>query len=418
MHPVEGKVKGGTMEVPTESAFPRIKALDGLRGIAVLLVITSHFFPYPIHPNGAFERLYAGVVNFGYSGVDLFFVLSGFFITRILISTRGRQSYFSSFYVRRILRIWPLYFSLCIVAIVVIPAIPQFASHHFFSTETGSSAYYWLFLNNFWDVLPVRGYVFLAVTWSLAMEEQFYLVWPLIIWLLTPQRIFHVAVGMIVGTAILRNVLYYGFGVSGETLYYDTFTHLDGLALGILTAIVWEAPLKYKFVLRFLSWQLAVTIPALTWVVIYSALFPTIGLEKPDDMAYQPLMLTVGYTLTAFVYGGILVIFLTSERSRILAYPALRSVGKYSYAMYLLHFPVWYVGSMLLHDVFLIEPGPDIERTPLKFAVGIVGTYLVAVLSWKLLEGPINALKARFPYSVDPTPTTSCTHGPRFDNVD
>ena len=409
MHPVGGEVKGGTIEVPIESAFPRIKALDGLRGIAVLLVIASHFFPYPLHPNGILERLYAGLINFGYSGVDLFFVLSGFLITRILISTRRRQSYFSSFYVRRILRIWPLYFSLCIATIVVIPAIPQFASHHFFSTERGSSAYYWLFLNNFWSVLPIRGYIFLAVTWSLAMEEQFYLVWPLIIWFFTPRRAFHVAVGMIFGTAILRNVLYYGFGVSGEALYYDTFTHLDGLALGIFTAIVWEAPSKYKSVLRFLSSQLVVTIPVLAGVVIYSALFPVTGLEKPDEMAFQPLMLTVGYTLTAFVYAGILVIFLTNERSRVLVHPVLQRVGKYSYAMYLFHFPVWYIGSMLLHDVFLIETGPDIERTPLKFAVGIVGTYLAAALSWRLLEGPINALKARFPYPADLTPPTAAT---------
>lgn len=211
MDSVGGKVNGGTIDVPTESAFPRIKALDGLRGIAVLLVIASHFFPYPLHPNGIFERLYAGLINFGYSGVDLFFVLSGFLITRILISTRRQQSYFSSFYVRRILRIWPLYFSLRIATIVILPAIPQFSSHHFFSTERGGSAYYWLFLNNFWSVLPIRGYIFLAVTWSLAIEEQFYLVWPLIIWFFSPRRAFYVAVGMISGTAILRNILYYGF---------------------------------------------------------------------------------------------------------------------------------------------------------------------------------------------------------------
>lgn len=386
------------MTAGMKDAAQRLKSLDGLRGVAVLCVIVCHFFPRPVDPADPLVRLYTGFVVFGYSGVDLFFVLSGFLITGILVANRGEQRYFVPFYARRILRIWPLYFLLCFVAIVVIPAVPAFATYNYFRGDFGSSAYYWLFLNNFHYLLPVRAYSFLAVCWSLAIEEQFYLVWPLLIWFISPRRLFYMNLVVVIVAALLRNVLYHGFGIPGEALYYDTFTHLDGLALGSLIAIAWADPQTYERTLNFLSLQLAVTAPALALVVMYSVLFPKVGLGQPNELPYQPLILTVGDTLTALFYGGILVRCVSSAQIGILIHPALLRVGKYSYAMYLLHIPAWYIGEKTLREVFRMGRGLGIENSPRMFVIGFICTYLLAALSWKILEGPMNALKSRFPY--------------------
>ena len=159
--------------------------LDGVRGIAILMVLVFHAFMFSLNPmTGWISKL----ASYGFAGVDLFFVLSGFLITGILLKAKGRPGYFRNFYAKRALRIWPLYYLLLLLSFGLVPflilrihvdasivglALPQ--SH--------SALVYVFLLQNIWYGGKL-GPPTLAMTWSLAIEEQFYLVWPwLVLWL-------------------------------------------------------------------------------------------------------------------------------------------------------------------------------------------------------------------------------------------
>src|SRR5947209_10880356 len=139
----------------TAEPHSRIPELDGIRGIAILMVLMVHFGSAPGLPSAV-----GAVVEFGWAGVDLFFVLSGFLITGILLSTRQHEGYFSTFYRNRTLRIFPIYYAFLLVALVLAPEWKQVA--------------YWLYLGHFMNASdqPIK---YMRHFWSLAIEEQFYL---------------------------------------------------------------------------------------------------------------------------------------------------------------------------------------------------------------------------------------------------
>ena len=185
--------------VPPQKKHDVILELDGVRGIAILLVLLFHLeLPYPA---GAPRLLFAPLL-IGWSGVDLFFVLSGFLITGILIDTRDCRNYFSSFYMRRVLRIMPLY----LLAVFAYFAVALPIAHHFgyWSARNGSAQmWFWLHLSNwpaaFGTVVPFIGHF-----WSLSVEEQFYFVWPLVVLFVRPSRLIHVCCGVVVAALALR----------------------------------------------------------------------------------------------------------------------------------------------------------------------------------------------------------------------
>ena len=147
----------------------RIPQLDAVRGIAVLVVM--------LHNSGAFPRLFAH----GWMGVDLFFVLSGFLISGILLDTKQSESYFNNFYIRRCLRIWPLYYSALVFMFVLVPFLRPSEASAIFASRSSPWWAFPLFLQNFLVPSPTGATGLLGVTWSLAVEEQFYLVWPWVI---------------------------------------------------------------------------------------------------------------------------------------------------------------------------------------------------------------------------------------------
>ena len=195
----------------------RLPALDGLRGIAVLLVLAFHcryFFP-PWMEKSARPTLDV----LGWSGVDLFFVLSGYLITGILLDTKDSSSYFRTFYARRSLRIFPLYFSF--VAAVLLLA--QWRVHGF---------WYLTYLSNWQPGHGVNdGY--LSHLWSLAIEEQFYLIWPAVVWFVPPGRLKWICIALAVTAAGLRPFA----GSQDQAAYRLTPCRMDSLALGAFVAI-------------------------------------------------------------------------------------------------------------------------------------------------------------------------------------
>ena len=180
-----------------------IPALDGLRGIAIILVMLHHFTYY--RPTSGIDALIGSVLFFGWTGVDLFFVLSGFLITGILLDTRGSERYFTSFYARRTLRIFPLYYLVLFLAFVVLPKFPAVHPVLAGQADVPPQWPYWLYLTNF--SIADRGWVhgWVDVAWSLAIEEQFYLVWPLVIWLCPPRLVAWLCTAIFVAEVFARS---------------------------------------------------------------------------------------------------------------------------------------------------------------------------------------------------------------------
>src|SRR5688572_4444796 len=210
-----------------------IPALDGLRGIAIILVMLHHF-TY-IRPTSGIDGLIGGVLFFCWSGVDLFFVLSGFLITGILLDTRGSERYFSTFYARRTLRIFPLYYLVLFVALIVLPQFPAVNSVLVGSDNSPPQWPYWFYVTNFAiaDGGWVHGWV--DVAWSLAIEEQFYLVWPLLIWLCRP-RLFALLCAVILVAEPIARVYARATDVPSLSIFVLPWFRLDGFATGALLA--------------------------------------------------------------------------------------------------------------------------------------------------------------------------------------
>jgi peptidoglycan/LPS O-acetylase OafA/YrhL len=340
-------------DIVPHSVTSHIPELDGIRGIAILLVLIGH---------GWYHRFTLLAV----SGVDLFFVLSGFLITRILIGSISKPHYFSNFYIRRAFRIWPLYFViLCIT----------YLTHIFsFSRQEFPAYRFVLYIQNFWSLAGTPP--ILAATWSLAIEEQFYLVWPVIVWLCSvPRRVGWISVILIVAMPASR-VLYHLHGLDP---YMLTFGRLDGLAAGAGLAVLtigWSFDRDRKLKLIAVCLIVAILLLPLSHFALLRKAF------KDTSMNLFWLVLLA----FSFYWRG-------SSATRILRSAPLRFFGKISYCAYLVH-------MALLSG---LDALPIVAR--LSIAV------LVATASWYLFERPILQIKERFTrpgaISSKPNPVTS-----------
>ena len=214
-----------------------IPALDALRGVAVLAVLLYHFGSHTA-PEGTVGRLTSTLLRLGGSGVDLFFVLSGFLITGILYDSKGRGRYFRDFYVRRSLRIFPLYYVVLIGGLLVLPALGV-------GVDAGpASDRPWLWVYGTNAVQATRGaYVFgwFDHFWSLAVEEHFYLVWPLVIAALGRRAAMGASLGC-VATAVVSRWALVANGDHAIAAYVATPCRLDALAVGAFLALAARGP--------------------------------------------------------------------------------------------------------------------------------------------------------------------------------
>ena len=219
----------------TVASFKHIKSLDGLRGIAILLVMVFH----QIVVEGAtdFDRAFLGLFDFGWCGVDLFFVLSGFLITGILLDTRQEVGYFKKFYARRFLRIFPIYYALLAFSLLILPMFdhPKVAN---FGRIGGDEFYYIVYLQNFAIAMAnTFRHGILDVTWSLAIEEQFYIVWPFVVILFSRKSLLKFCGILFISSFLIRSVylLMDGFSLPAYVL---TPMRLEGLVAGAGVAAI------------------------------------------------------------------------------------------------------------------------------------------------------------------------------------
>lgn len=379
----------------TRNPGAHILPLDGLRGLASLSVIVYHMWPITYADRRLTYRIVQAIVSFGWSGVDLFFVLSGFLITGILLRSKSAEParYFRVFYGRRILRVFPIYYLLLVFFFIVVPRAPFFQKVNDFWIVKGSAWPYWAYLSN-WPGLNVGTHSVLCVCWSLAIEEQYYAIWPLTVRLTTPRLLGLTSVALLCGSAIARTALL-NSGVSAADLYHMTFTHLDGIALGSALAVAHSDSVRWGHWMDRLAGALPFLGIALVAVVLRSGFSATTDKEA----AYQSVMVE-NYWLVALFYGSLLAKSLRAGwLQTALSHPFLRRLGRYSYAAYLVQFlAAWIVSIAFRHlreRVGLVQLVSDRFGDYTKMCLSVGLSYGLAALSWAFLEGPLNSYKDR-----------------------
>jgi peptidoglycan/LPS O-acetylase OafA/YrhL len=387
-----------------------LPALDGLRGLAILLVLVGHlserFFTVP-QP----WRILPMIGYAGWTGVDLFFVLSGFLITGILWESRTATHYFKNFYARRTLRLFPLYYGVLLIIFVILPllvphlhgasqVISAMSAQIYASKET---SVYWLwYLTYSVDFLVAcKGWVFPSHFWSLAVEEHFYLVWPLLIHRLRRSTLIKVTGALAIGSLLLRTCAYRL--ISPEGLYTLTPCRLDGLALGGMIALV----LRGENGIARLRSIAKISFPL--FLVICGA----VALCLRGWRQYGFVMQTIGYSLTACLWASVLILSLVNPPwTRAFSNRTLRFFGKYSYGIYVIHaFLFDYFGRLFSlaapgrtslpagAAALLHRPGLAAALNPVAFVIlAPTLSILAAMLSWRILELPFLRLKDLFPY--------------------
>lgn len=361
----------------------RIPELDGLRGLAIGLVLIWHYFGFPLDPEiGAAAPVLRQALSLAWSGVDLFFVLSGFLIGGILLDNREAPRYFQAFYARRVCRIFPLYFGWLLVSMTVLIAVPLFSEEptpSWLFSEPIPAWCYAIFGQNYaMALIDDFGSPWLAVTWSLAIEEQFYLFLPLLIRFLPAGRLPFYLGSLALLAPVSLAVLGHEGGIPG---YVSTPCRMDSLMLGVLLAwflrrdggLQWARAHR-----RHLYGILAVLCAGAVWMSFVREL----------PAALYPYR----YSWLALLYGSFLVLAVTEARGPVAALTrnrALRWLGGLAYGVYIFHQPVQYVLHWLFRD-----QAPRLAA-PVDFAVMLASlavTLGVAVLSWRHFEKPILAI--------------------------
>ncbi|MGI9543940.1 MAG: acyltransferase family protein [Cyclobacteriaceae bacterium] len=341
-----------------------LPALDGLRGLAITLVLLHHSFGFLGSPLGPF-------VHVGWIGVDLFFVLSGFLITGILVDSKEKPNYYRNFIGRRTLRIFPLYYlSLTLFFIFV----PQENYGNYF---VNNQIYFWTYTQNLlFAFTDWPSHKILNHFWSLAIEEQFYLFWPLIIWLFSTKNLVRTSIIGIVISLVIRNLwTEVPFG------YTFTLARIDTLLIGALIAIMIRSN---KQILE----RMAPLAGALALVTLISI----IGISESTAMD-KPLMIRFGYTAAAVMFGALLIFSFDTNRlgkfvKNCLDVQVLRFLGKYSYGIYVYHWILYNTIFRSLMDVFL--------NRWLATIVYLTITLILALLSYHLFESRFLKLKKYF----------------------
>lgn len=366
----------------------RIPELDGLRGLAILMVMACHF-----SGDLGGDRWSMGLQAFaaaGWIGVDLFFVLSGFLITGILLASRGRVGALRHFYARRVLRIWPVYLVALTILLVILPDTGAYAAVDR-SWLSAHRWYYWLHGMDF--VPPPEGTIGYHTVhfWSLSLEEQFYLVWPLAVLTLSDRRLRQALGAVVVVELAMRAGL--AFTDSPTQWVAQHTLHVQPLAAGAWLAIEARSSGGLQ---RYARYARAA---ALAGALGLGLLF----LDAPGLAKYAPLPFALAVSACAVGFGGLLLRAVTGgARSRLAAVlraPALRWMGLYSYAMYVVHMPLVAAAE---HVGFTWRSFSTVAGSPLPgylAYVAILGAVSagLAFASWHVLEKHCLRLRRFFP---------------------
>lgn len=343
-----------------------IPALDGVRAIAILMVMIFHFFQGSVQTNAVWKAVEKATA-LGQTGVDLFFVLSGFLITGILLDSCRRKHALKTFYLRRTFRIFPLYYGYLIVAFLLLPLL-----HLAAPIAWTNQWWFWLYCQNIQDTFLKNFKMFgPGHFWSLAVEEHFYLVWPFIVMRLPLRHLRHMLLALLALALVVRAVMV----VAGYPVYYFTLCRIDTLAVGALLSVLSRQgnflQAAGQWLRKYILWVLAILAPC------YAVFTGTA----------DPVVQVVKFSLFAFLCAAVLVLAITAPReempARILGSSVASAMAKGSYAMYVFHPAIF----DLLRTQF--PALPPITALPVAF----LATFAAAWLSWRLLENPCLKLR-------------------------
>jgi peptidoglycan/LPS O-acetylase OafA/YrhL len=352
-------------------------ALDVLRGFAISIVFLYHTFHF------------VPIFEFGWMGVDLFFVLSGFLITDLLLASKKQKHFFRNFYMRRFLRVFPLYYLTLFLFFFLSPYffshqnLPQYTYYHQNQFWFWTQLQNWLFVKQGLGNLP-----FLSHFWSLAVEEQFYLFWPIVLFLvkdLKKLRIF--VIGSIISVLIIRICFWIQNPNDMVKYYCNTLTRTDSVLMGCLLAILLREGKKISDnVLK----------KTLSACLLFFALILLSGNSFSNT---NPLLATFGYTIVSVFFALILYIFLNNATRLhwIKKLPVLHFIGKISYGIYVFHIPIYFTLSSLLMNWLRHNIGMTVIEALFSIATtSLVVTLVVSSISFYFFEKPILSLKKFF----------------------
>ena len=360
--------------------------LDGIRGLAILAVLLTH-------GNFLFEKTpatkwFLAPMVFGWCGVDLFFVLSGFLITGILFETRAATNRARSFYGRRFLRIFPIYYLTLVVVLGAGTLYPRLGAALQFPAWPGRLAYF-LYLQNYLG-LPgssLHRALMLGHFWSLAVEEQFYLVWPLLVWSLSSRLMLRICIAGAAGALVLRIFLVHHFGPH-LWIHQLTMTRGEGLLIGSALAIL--AAEGKRISPRLLVSMALAGGSALLFILL-------IDRREFLNTNAGPYMYTLGVSGLGLLFGALVGSsqYTVPGLTHFLNGSVLKSFGKYSYGIYVYHIPIIWCVKKALHRGGISIPVPTVYSFA-GLAALIAVSWGVAWISYQLIEGKFLRMKRRF----------------------
>ncbi len=369
-----------------KNKYEYVPTLDGLRGLAVIMVMCCHFF------------FNIGFLKFGWIGVDLFFVLSGYLITSMFIRQSFSLLLVKIFYRNRMLRILPLYFAFVLFffgawyllpaaksALLSIPSIPFIWLRHFLLVQN------WIYV---FSITEGQLYNPLMHLWSIAIEEQFYIFFPLIIYIISKIRYKTIFISVVVLLVIIaRSFEFYQHGVLANKLYYycNTFYRLDTFLAGVLLAYLMRDVGVGKYLNRIFRFLLVGSFAGYIFMVAY----------YNNLLSDNPGIITIGYTVIAIMFMS-LIYFTVQQKTallnKIFTNRFLVFSGKISYGLYIFHFPFDFYNYSLLHSYFRFLLGWGNEKIiSVIFTCFLISmVYLVSYLSYTYFERYFLRLKKTY----------------------
>lgn len=374
------------MTVETHPGSRHIPALDGLRAFAVTAVIFCHVSNTWDWGQVASSRLSQPLTvlfGWGWTGVDLFFVLSGFLITGILYEAKGGAHYFRNFYARRALRIMPLYYGFLLLTVVLLPAVlPHLPSRAAALLKVptlapGEAASLFLYYSNFQIALTHHSLDVFTPFWSLAVEEHFYLLWPLAVWLLSRRNLMQLCVVGAAASLVWRIVVFVASG-NDQIARLVTPGALDGLLCGGWLALARRDEVTWAKVRPWTTPVLCGAGGVALCVMVAKMRFVSgLDLRATDKIMTAGVATgTLGIAALALLFTALLARVLDAKPGgrlrRVLEHPSLTAIGKYSYAIYVFH-------SLILVYLYRLAAGRLAPYVPLSLAKVLIALSLLGI---------------------------------------
>jgi peptidoglycan/LPS O-acetylase OafA/YrhL len=365
-----------------------VPALDGVRGLAIIMVLFVHFIG-DAHAYSGFERILMKASNYGFYGVDLFFVLSGYLITGILYDSKGSSHYFRNFYMRRILRIFPLYYGVLFLLFFVLRLVPSVYPPALLESSRQQSWIWPYGVNVFVALRGEWALPYVSHFWSLAVEEHFYLVWPAVVAFASRETLLKICSACALFALILRITLALS-GLNEISIQVLTPCRLDALCIGGFLAVASRSDARDRLA--------RAARPAL---LLFGASIVLVSVWSSTTHRLLAIVHPIRGSLIALFFGALLIACVNADGAdwlgRFFGHRVMRFFGKYSYGIYVFHGIIaYFLGDKQTENVLSRWIGSHLAAVLLQAAAGVGLSVLVSVGSYEWFEKRFLRLKRLF----------------------